>query len=83
MIHRIYIDKGIFNIIYILPQVFYSIIICSAFLIIIRRLSLTQQNAMKIKHERNKQNFNTIISKALKSIYILNLNFFLLFALLF
>ena len=69
-IHQIYVEKGNFNFIYILPQILYSIIICSIFFIIIRRFSLIQQNVMKIKQERNKHNFNTIVFVTLKYINI-------------
>ena len=75
-IHQIYIDKGNLNFIYIFPKIFYSIIICSAFMIIMRKLSLTQQNVLQIKHEKSKQNFNAMVSYTLKYINIKFKTFF-------
>ena len=68
--HQIYIDKGKYNLLYMLPQIFYSIIICSILFIFIKRLSLTQQNILKIKHEKNNLNFNSKASIELKYIII-------------
>ena len=75
-LHQIYIDKGKFNLLYMLPHIFYSIIICSFLLIFIKRLSLTQQNILRIKHENNKLNFNSKTSIELKYIIIKFRTFF-------
>ena len=53
-IHQIYIDKGIFNLNYILPKIIYSIIICSILFGFLRKISLIQQNIFQIKHEKKK-----------------------------
>ena len=83
LIHRIYIDKGKFNIIYIIPQIFYSIIICSILFSILRRLSLTQSNILKIKQEKDKNNLNTRVTIVLRQIKIKFKIFFIIcFALL-
>ena len=51
-IHKIYEDKGSFNFIYFLPQIIYSIIICSFIISIIKIFSLSQKNILQIKHEK-------------------------------
>ena len=52
-LHRIYEDKGTFNFKYILPQILYSIIICSIIITIVKSISLSDKNIIKIKHEKN------------------------------
>ena len=77
-IHQIYIDKGTYNFRYILPQILYSIIISSFFVSIVRRIALTQNNILEIKHEKNKCNLNARVSIALKKIKIKFISFFTL-----
>ena len=76
-IHQIYIDKGNFNFIYFLPQIIYSIIVSDLLFSIVKRLSLTQQNIIKIKKEKNKFNFNVKASSELKYV---NIKFKIFFA---
>ena len=78
MMHKIYQDKSKFNFIYILPQIIYSIIIASFISNLIIKFSLTQQNILDIKHERNKLNLNARIIIAVKSIKIKLICFFLI-----
>ena len=51
-IHKIYIDEGEFNFIYQLPQILYSSIISGAINALIKYLSLSQENVLKIKLEK-------------------------------
>ena len=78
MMHKIYQDKGKFNFIYILPQIIYSIIIISFLINLIIKFSLTQQNILDIKHEKNKHNLNARIIIAIKSIKTKLICFFLI-----
>ena len=52
-IHKIYKDKGIYNIIYQIPQIFYSSIITMIISTIIKFLSLSQDNIIKLKNIYN------------------------------
>ena len=69
-LHKIYIDKGNFNFKYVLPQIMYSIIICHLLFPFLRRISLTEQNILQIKHEKNKMNFSVKASAELKYINV-------------
>ena len=51
-IHKIYIDEGEFYFIYQLPQILYSSIISGAINALIKYLSLSQENVLKIKLEK-------------------------------
>ena len=62
-IHKIYENKGKFNFIHLLSIAFYSSIISSIINIIIKYLSLSENNVLEIKHEKN-----DIIKKSEKNI---------------
>ena len=47
--HKIYEDKGTFDIIYQIPQIFYSTAISTVINIIIKFLSLTERNIIELK----------------------------------
>ena len=67
-LHHIYQNKGLFNFIYFLPQILYSIIICSFINIIIKKLSLSQKNILEIKYEENIDNLNSKIINMIRCI---------------
>ena len=50
--HKIYIDNGEFNIIYQLPQIFYSSIFPSVINMILKHLSLSEKSIIEIKQEK-------------------------------
>jgi hypothetical protein len=52
--HRIYSDKGVFNLKFNLPHAIYSFIITSNIFNILRKIFLPQQNILEIKYEKNK-----------------------------
>ena len=52
-IHKIYKEEGSYNFIYQLPQILYSTIISSLFYTIIKFLSLSEKNVLKLKNEEN------------------------------
>ena len=76
IIHKIYENKGILNFIDVLPQIIYSIIICSLINIIIKQLSLTQRNVLEIKYESN---LNNLISKIINMMRCINKKFIFFF----
>ena len=53
--HKIYEDKGSFNFIYHIPQIIYSTAISSIIYSIVSFLSLSQNNIIQIKSEKNKK----------------------------
>ena len=73
-LHKIYIDKGVYNIIFQLPQIFYSSLISNTANIIVNYLSLSEKDILEIKNERkNKRN------KASKVFKWLNVKFVVYF----
>ena len=52
MFHKIYEDKGKFNIIYIIPRIIYSNIICSIINILMKYIFLSQNDILQIKYEK-------------------------------
>ena len=76
MMHRIYEDKGSFNFMYILPQIIYSLIISSIIFIIVEKVTLTQNDILEIKHEKNKHNLNARVLISLRHIKIKFICFF-------
>ena len=82
--HKIYIDNGEFNIIYQLPQIFYSSIVPAVINIILKHLSLSEKSIIEIKQEKEFKimlNFSKKVKNSLliKFILFFILNFILLF----
>ena len=68
IMNKINKNKGIFNFIDILPQIIYSIIICTLIKNIIKQLSLSQKNILEIKNENNISNLNLKIINVMRCI---------------
>ena len=54
--HKIYEDKGIFNFIFQLPSIIYSTLISTVINMIIKKLALSENNVLELKHIKNKKN---------------------------
>ena len=52
-LHQIYLDGGKYNLIYFLPQIIYSFIICILINNIIKYFCLSERNLLEIKNEEN------------------------------
>ena len=74
--HKIYQDKGNFNLIYFLPQIVYSIIICSIFNIIIKKVYLSQKSILDIKYDHSINNINSRVVTIIKCLMIKFIFFF-------
>ena len=61
--HKIYEDKGIFNILFQLPQIIYSTLISTAINMIIKLLALSEKDVIKLRQTKNK---NKAFEKSLK-----------------
>jgi hypothetical protein len=75
--HTIYIDKGKFILIHILPQIIYSLIISSIISNIVNKLSLSQTNLLEIKNEKNKYNLKGKAITIIKRLIIKYICFFI------
>ena len=73
--HKIYEDEGTFNFIYQLPQILYSTIISSAISFIVKFLSLSEKDILKLKG-KEKEN---IQEKSKRIITCLNIKFIIYF----
>jgi hypothetical protein len=78
MMHKIYESNGTLNLYYVLPQIIYSAIISSIIVSIIKKLSLTQDNILSIKHEKNKRKIKGKIIGIIKCLIIKYNCFFVL-----
>ena len=76
--HRIYEDEGVFNFIYLIPQMIYAILISSIISYIIRFLSLSDKTIIEIKKEKDIQ---ILKLKAPKTLKILKIKFICFFSL--
>ena len=78
-LHHIYENKGAFNFIYQIPQIFYSSIISSFINIVIKYLSLSEKNISEFKEKtKSKYNININTNELLQCI-IIKFNFYFLF----
>ena len=76
--HKIYKDKSSYNIIYQIPIMLYSTFISSALNIILRQLSLSENNILSIAQTKEYKNAVKKSKKVLKCLRIKFLLFFLL-----
>ena len=84
--HKIFEDEGVFNFIYFIPQIIYSIIISSIINLLIKELSLSERNIVKIKKEKDFIKSNELLPKVIACLivkFILFFFFSFLFLLLF
>ena len=68
--HKIYVDEGTFNFIYQLPQILYSTIISSIITIIVKKLSLNEEDILNIKNQNKKEKLTAAFAKEVKIIMI-------------
>ena len=76
--HKIYEDKGKFNIFYQIPQILYSSVISVGINMILKKLSLSEQNILSIKKEKD---YKQAVEKSKKIELCLFIKFILFFAL--
>jgi len=74
--HKVYINNGAFNIILQIPQILYSTLVSSVINVILKTLSLSQKNILKIKKEKNRQ---TAMKKAKQEKHFLQKKFIIFF----
>ena len=76
LMHKIYEKKGKYLLSETLPRIIYSTIISSIIIIALKKVLLSQQNILEIKHEKIKHNLNARVLIALKRIKIKLICFF-------
>ena len=76
--HKIYEDEGIFNFVYLIPQMIYSTLISSIINILIRFLALSEKNIVELKREKNAVIFKNKIPSVKKCLTIKFILYFIL-----
>ena len=76
--HKIYEDKGAFNLIYNIPQSIYSSLISDFINEIIQELALTDSNIISLKYKNNNKNITDKKRSTLKTIKIKLILFFII-----
>ena len=80
--HKIYKDNGVFDILYQIPQILYSSIIPTIINILLKTLSLTEKDLLKIKQETDYNNMIEQSKKIERCIIIKFIIFFIISLLL-
>ena len=68
--HKIYKDRGKFDLLFQIPQILYSTLISKLIDTLIKTLALSQDIIVELKNEKEKYNINKKIAKALSNIKI-------------
>ena len=55
--HKVYVDRGIYNFVYQIPQILYSSIVSAIINMILKKLSLSEKNIIELKQEKDKNAF--------------------------
>ena len=76
-IHQIYVDHGIYDFLYQLPQIIYSTIISTLIDTVISYLSLTEESISELKQKKSKEKINGL-KNLIKCIFIKFIFFFIL-----
>ena len=79
--HKIYVDNGAYNIIYQIPKILYSSVVSISINMILKLLSLSEKNILKLKQEKNMRN-GVYISKNIKKCINIKFTLFFLLSLL-
>ena len=75
-IHRIYVDKGSYNLGYFMPQIIFSFFISYFISNIIKYFSLSERNLIKLKQEKNIDDLNDKVNALKRCLIIKYIIFF-------
>ena len=76
--NKIYEDKGKYNFIYEIPKILYSNLICTVINLIVKTLSLSEKDILKIKVIKKDKNFNKKVDETRKYVYIKFIFFYIM-----
>ena len=74
--HKIYLDKGSFNLIYQLPQIIYSSLISSLLIITLKQFGLSESNILQLKKNKNNESINKRSENLIKFLFYKFILFF-------
>ena len=80
--HKIYQDKGIFNLLYQIPKILYSTIISAVLNILIKLFALSEKNILMLKQSKTKEELNQKSQQTLSCLK-LKFNLFYIFGTIF
>ena len=80
--HKIYQDKGVYNLLYQLPKILYSTIISSILNLLIKFLALSEKNILMLKQSKTKEELNQKAQQTLSCLK-LKFNLFYIFEIIF
>ena len=69
-IHKIYEEEGLYNFVYLIPQIIYSFLISHTSFILIKYIFLSERNILKIKNEKAVKRIDDKLSEVRKNIVI-------------
>ena len=75
--HKIYKDKGKFDLLYQIPQILYSTLISKIIDTFIKSLALSQDKIIELKKEKDKKNLKIILHKLFRIVKIKFILFFI------
>ena len=78
LMHKIYVDNGIFKLVYQINQIFYSSIISFALTEFIKYLALSEKHVIKIKRENNIKCIDSLAKSELNCLKIKFILFFII-----
>ena len=76
--HKIYIDHGVYNILYQIPKILYSSIISSVLNTILKTLALTEKNILEFKNCKKTGTINDKSKSLVKYLYCKFILFFII-----
>ena len=76
--HKIYQDKGEYDLLYQIPQILYSALISKLIDALIKNLALSQDNIVELKQEKEKNNLEEKYDRILKIIRMKIISFFVI-----
>ena len=76
--HKIYQDKGEYDLLFQIPQILYSTLISKLIDALIKNLALSQDNIVELKQEKGKNNLEEKFNRILKIIRIKIISFFVI-----
>ena len=76
--HKVYVDSGIYNFVYQIPQILYSSVVSAIINMILKNLSLSEKNIIELKQEKDETVF---LEKSKSMIQYLVKKFFIFFIL--
>ena len=77
-IHKVYVDRGIYDFLYQIPKIFFSSVVSAIISVILKKLSLSEKNILELKKEKDLDKCNEKSKDIEKCLIIKFIIFFIL-----